>query len=248
MFPPEGAAVDQARILPMLRQAIDGEYGGLRFRVDSVSPMAAPMVVEIGIYDPNGNRVGHANRTYSYQDDRVTAVHSSFRLQPEFRGKGTATEFNDAMFSWYAQSGGAEVRLTASSSVGCYAWASAGFEFASQPGAVQNIRPNLHREIRRMAKDLEQLQQEQAQRPDAERGRKMHEIAGLIRDAKNIYNRFYEGSPDFPTPKEITELGKPADLRPGQSRNLSWPGKRVFTEPKGAVSWQGVKMIEEEQR
>ncbi|MFI7191939.1 hypothetical protein ACIBQ0_19570 [Nocardia nova] len=74
------------------------------------------------------------------------------------------------------------------------------------------------------------------------------ELADLIKEANGIAKRFYEGSPDFPKPEEIARLGKPANLLPGESRNLTWPGKRVFTEPKGVVSWQGVKMIEEEQR
>lgn len=248
LFPPDGLPVDRERVLQLLRQAVDGEYGGLRFRVESVSPEATPMVVETGIYDTHGNRVGHANRTYSIQDGHITAMHSSFNIQPGLRGRGCATEFNKAMFDWYAQSGGAEVRLTASSSVGCYAWASAGFDFASQPGAVQHIRPNLHREIRRMREDLAQLEQEQMQRPDTERERKIAELADLIKEANGIAKRFYEGSPDFPKPEEIARLGKPANLLPGESRNLTWPGKRVFTEPKGAVSWQGVKIIEEEQR
>ena len=245
MFSPDGDPLDVEHVLPQLRQAIEGEYSGLRVVIEDVSN-GWGLRVETGIYDTNGNRVGYANRTYHYNEGNLTAEHNTFRLQDDFRGRGFATEFNERMFDWYAQSGGADVRLVASSSVGCYAWASAGFEFGSEPGACQHIRPNLDREIRRMRDELGHLERELADSPDDERRGKLKELRDMIVKADEIYARFKVGSDNFPTPREILEIGKPDGLLPGQSRHLTWPGKRVFTEPEGKVSWQGVKTIKEQ--
>jgi hypothetical protein len=59
-----------------------------------------------------------------------------------------------------------------------------------------------------------------------------------------LRERFQVGSQNFPTAKEIADLGRPEDMLPGQSRMLSWLGKRVFLEPH-ALDWRGVMSLEE---
>ncbi|MFI7191937.1 hypothetical protein ACIBQ0_19560 [Nocardia nova] len=246
LIPPDGSTVDEARVLPQLRRAIDGEYGGLRVSVESVSGGSHVMHVGTKIYDAGGNQVGYANRTYYNMEGRIVADHTMFRLDNDVRGQGCANELNNAMFAWYRQSGVDEVMLRANIDVGSYAWARQGFEFANQQAAVNDILPRLNREIRRMHADLAQLEREQASVPDSSRGRKMRELSSLLRTSEGIAGRFEVGSVDFPRPAEIAKLGRPEGLLPGESRELSWPGKRVFMEPGVRISWHGVKKMQEE--
>ncbi|PPJ07495.1 hypothetical protein C5E44_29530 [Nocardia nova] len=246
LIPPDGSTVDETRVLPLLRRAIDGEYGGLRVSVESVSGGSHVMHVGTKIYDAGGNQVGYANRTYYNMEGRIVADHTMFRLDNDVRGQGCANELNNAMFAWYRQSGVDEVMLRANIDVGSYAWARQGFEFANQQAAVNDILPRLNREIRRMRADLAQLEREQASAPDSSRGRKMRELSSLLRTSEGIAGRFEVGSVDFPRPAEIAKLGRPEGLLPGESRELSWPGKRVFMEPGVRISWHGVKKMQEE--
>ncbi|MFF0452476.1 toxin glutamine deamidase domain-containing protein [Nocardia africana] len=246
LIPPDGSTVDEARVLPLLQRAIDGEYGGLRVSVESVSGGSHVMHVATKIYDAGGNQVGYANRTYYNMEGRIVADHTMFRLDSDVRGQGCANELNNAMFAWYRQSGVDEVMLRANIDVGSYAWARQGFEFANQQAAVNDILPRLNREVRRMRADLAQLEREQAPLPDDARDRKVEELGNLLRESERIVERFKVGSPAFPTPAEIAKLGRPEGLQPGESRELSWPGKRVFMEPGVRISWHGVKKMQEE--
>lgn len=246
LFPPDGLPVDQTRVLPLLRQAIDGEHGGLRVRVERVYGGSDALHVETKIYDERGNQVGYANRSYYAMEGRIVADHTMFRLDKNLHGQGCAGEFNNAMFAWYRQSGVDEVILRANIDVGSYAWARQGFDFANQHDAVRTIRGRLNREINGMRDDLQQLELDQAQQYDAERARKIEEIGRTLEKAEEIFRRFYVGAADFPRPAEIAELGRPETLRPGESRELWWPGKRVFMEPGVKISWHGVKKMQEE--
>lgn len=240
--------IDPERVLPRLRQAIDGEYGGLRIEVTDVNGDSQVMHVNTKIYDENGTEVGHANRSYS-NGDHLIADHTKFWLEKHVRGQGCANEFNKAMFDWYKQSGVDEVRLRANIDVGSYAWARQDFDFANPQQAVEKIRPRLRKEIVNARREVEQLGRERDSLPEGPDKKALSDrIDGLksaIDDAEDLREGFYVGSPDFPTPKQIADLGRPPGLLPEQSRDLSWLGKRVFMEPGVKnIYWHGVKIFE----
>ncbi|MEV5651604.1 toxin glutamine deamidase domain-containing protein [Nocardia sp. NPDC052254] len=248
LFPPSGLPVDEARVLPLARQALDGEYGGLRASVDTVSGNSGKLNMTFKVYDEDGNQVGYASRSFSNTDGHIIAEHVKFTLDENVQGSGFAGEFHEVLFGWYGRSGVEEVMLRANIDVGSYAWARQGFEFRIQQQACADVRPNLNREISRMRLELQQLQQEQAHLPEHERTPRIGELEGVLEKADEIMSRFVVGDSNFPTPLEISVLGRPDDLSPGESRDLMWPGKRVFLEPEGKVAWHGVKKIHKELR
>ncbi|GAA5064257.1 hypothetical protein GCM10023318_50010 [Nocardia callitridis] len=199
------------------------------------------------IYDENGIEVGHANRTYYNNPEGLIANHSSFFLQSHVRGQGCSTEFNNSLFAWYEQSGVSSVTLKANIDVGSYAWARQDFHFANQQQAVDVIRPRLNREITNAKSELKQLGDERDLLPqgperDALNSR-IGQLEAELQPAEKMRKNFTVGSPDFPTPRAITELGRPPGLLPGQSQNHSWLGKRVFMEHGAEIHWHGVKSI-----
>lgn len=250
LFPPEGMPVDPARLLPLLRRAIDGEYGGLFARVVEVNGNSDTLHVKVKIFDASGKEVGVATRTYYLNGGRPIANHTKFTLDENLQSQGCATEFNNALFDWYAESGVDQVILRANVDVGSYAWARQGFKFANEPQAVQEIRPRLKREIDKATADVEALRREMNTLPDGpEKSQlkgKIEDLESAIKQGNKILARFHVGSDNFPTPMEISQLGRPVDALPGQSRELSWLGKRVFMEPGVKISWQAVKYLNEE--
>ncbi|MFI5777132.1 hypothetical protein [Nocardia sp. NPDC051570] len=250
MFPPEGLKVDQARLLPQLQRAIDGEYGGLRARVEEVSGHSQTLHTVVRFYDANGVQVGHATRTYYNDGVRILADHTYFRLQEHVRGQGCAADLNKAMFEWYRQSGVDQVVLRANIDVGSYAWARQGFEFANQQQAVDQIRPRLFNELKKASEEAELLMRERDSLPEGPersyREARLKDLEPAIDRAKEMLEEFQVGSSKFPKPQEISQLGRPDGLLPGQSRELSWLGKRVFMEPGLRISWAAVKSLKEE--
>lgn len=250
LFPPEGMTVDPVRLLPLLRRAIDGEYGGLLARVVEVNGNSDTLHVTVKLFDSSGNEVGIATRTYYLNGGHPIANHTKFTLDENLQSQGCATEFNNALFDWYAESGVDRIILRANIDVGSYAWTRQGFKFANEPQAVQEIRPRLKREIDKAAADVEVLRREMDSLPDGpEKSQlkgKIEDLESTIKQGRKILARFRVGSDNFPTPMEISQLGRPVDALPGQSRELSWLGKRVFMEPGLKISWQAVKYLNEE--
>jgi hypothetical protein len=249
LFPPEGLPVDEARLLPHFRRAIDGVYGGLRVHVEEVTGDWATLTVRSKIYDANGMEVGHAGRSYHKIEGRIVANHFSFWLNKNFRGHGCATDFNNAMFSWYKDSGVDKVTLRANIDVGSYAWARQGFEFDQHQQAVDRIRPRLVKQIARTEEEIEQLKTQLGSLPEGEQKpmkRRVEKLASAVDDARELLSKFVVGSPDFPTPRQIVDLGRPEGLLPGESRGLQWLGKRVLIEENAEIHWHGVKKFDKE--
>ncbi|WP_280273126.1 hypothetical protein [Nocardia wallacei] len=250
LFPPHGLPVDPERLLPLLRRAIDGKYGGLIARVTEVSGSSDALNVAIQIFDINGIKVGDATRTYYHNNGQLIANHANLFLQRHVRGQGFATEFNNEMFGWYRESHVDHVLLRANIDVGSYAWALQGFDFRFRAEAVSNIKPRLAREVNAMLREAHQLYAELKSIPDgperSEGVKRYEQLLATINEGRGILARFHEGSTDFPTAREIAQLGRPADALPGQSKDLSWPGKRVFMESKVPIWWQAIKRLDEE--
>ncbi|CAM01516.1 putative T7SS-secreted protein [Saccharopolyspora erythraea] len=249
LFPEPGAPFDEGRALHTFREALDGQYGDLTVAVKEVSGNAGSYRMVADILDANGQPAGTAIRDfYRLDDGGLSVTHNKLEIHdPELRGSGFAGEFNGKLEDWYRKSGVEEIRLQANIDVGSYAWARQGYEFANHAQAVQHILPRLHDEIARAERDLAGLH-DQLRQPDAEHGvlsKAIDHQEKLLRSAREIETRFHEGSDKFPTPWEISNLGRPEGLKPGESRDLRWPGKDVLQDPSGRenVMWHGVKKL-----
>jgi hypothetical protein len=86
--------------------------------------------VDITFRDRDGNRVGSARRAIAAHGK--TVYHVTATLQENVRGQGFMTRFNSAAETHYRAAGVTEIELTAGKSVGGYAWAKAGYDFARQ--------------------------------------------------------------------------------------------------------------------
>ncbi len=254
MFPSNGLPADPNRLLPLLRQAIDGEYGGLRVEVEKVTCIPNEFSVRGKIWslpDRFGYRrlVGEFSRDFTIDGDgRITANHDFLKVEEDVQGRGFATEFNRAMFDWYRKSGVHKVTLLANIDVGSYAWARHGFTFADQHVAMDQIRPRLEDQIDRAVQRAEALRQQlNSLSPGQERSpleRQLDDLDSMISQGREILDRFEVGSPNFPTPKEISQLGRPADLSPEEARNQTWPGKKIFMEPGESILWNGELILD----
>ncbi|MEV0086498.1 hypothetical protein [Saccharopolyspora sp. NPDC050642] len=130
-----------------------------------------------------------------------------------------------------------------------HAWARDGFEFANEAQAVDKIAPRLEHELARAERELGELQAT-LREPGADTDALRKEIdlrEQTLDSAREIMSRFVEGHENFPTPKEISALGRPDGLLPGESRNLQWMGKNVLTgrdyRTGEYVRWHGVKYL-----
>ncbi|MEV6232937.1 putative T7SS-secreted protein [Saccharopolyspora shandongensis] len=254
LFPDPGHRFDEQRALAVLKDSLDGQYGDLNVSVKSVDPNSGLDTSSYGVYaeitDQNGHQVGQLFRDiYRDDDGSLSAVHRKLHLDPEFRGAGFADEFNTKLENWYRDSGVKHIELQANIDVGSYAWARQGYEFMPdrQDTAVDKILPRLEAEIGRTERELGQLQH-QLRQPDADRDALAREVDSrerLLADARGVASRFYVGCEDFPTPFEISNLGRPAGLAPGESRDLRWLGKDVLFDPsgRGDVKWWGIKKL-----
>ena len=236
--------------MPKLRQAIDGEYGGLRIEVTEVGGGSDLMHVTARVYDHYGAEVGHATRSYYKNAEGLSVTHSKFRLDKHVRGNGCATEFNTAMFEWYKESGVSKVDLQANIDVGSYAWARQKFDLANPQQAVDASEPRLKNEIDNAKGEVKSLEQERDSLPKGPDKKAMKlrvdQLHKEIEAAETMRDGFWVGSPDFPTAKAIADLGRPPGLLPEQARDFSWMGKRVFMEPGKRIIWHGVKRLDEE--
>ncbi|MCX4092710.1 putative T7SS-secreted protein [Nocardia sp. alder85J] len=250
LFPPDNVRVDEARLLPQLQRAIDGEYAGVRVHVYEVNGHSQALHIRLKMYDTDGVQVGKASRSFSYMEGRLTVEHTSFSLAKHMQGQGCATAWNKAMFQWYKDSGVDTVTLKANIDVGSYAWARQGFEFLYEDQAVQYIRPRLREEITTERGNLSQLMRESKSLPAGPEksalNKGIEDLTKVITKSEALLKNFQVGSPRFPTAKEISELGRPNGFSSEQLRELTWLGKRVLMRPGGEVHWHGVKKFDVE--
>ncbi|MEV5541081.1 putative T7SS-secreted protein [Saccharopolyspora shandongensis] len=249
LFPEPGGAFDEQRALSLIRSELDGKYGDLNLSVKDVSGREGAFRVFAEITDESGQRVGSTTRDIQQTPDGLSVTHAKTELSPAARGSGFATEFNSKMLDWYEESGVKRIDLQANIDVGSYAWARDGFEFANEAQAVDKIAPRLEHELARAERELGELQAT-LREPGADTDALRKEIdlrEQTLDSAREIMSRFVEGHEKFPTPKEISELGRPDGLLPGESRNLQWMGKNVLTgrdyRTGEYVRWHGVKYL-----
>jgi hypothetical protein len=205
---------------PQIRQAfvdrLDGEYAGLRVKVNQVVMITDKVEVQASIFDANGRAVGSTSREFHRGDDddlnKLWVYHAYLQLAPQVQGQGFAEAWNGRLGDWYHESGLAYIKVTANIDVGGYTWARHGFDWDG-PGGPQTIAARLRGLL---------------DRPFGEQQRQAAE--DMLRRLALPY-----GDPDFPTPYEVSQVGR----QPGQGRTDTWIGKAAML---GSL-WKGIKWL-----
>ena len=87
--------------------------------------------IEGKVYDRDGQKVGKFERTL-FMDAGVSTIHNDiFTLKPSVRGSGFGRRFYKNSEETYLRAGITQVTMTANMSVGGYAWARMGYDFAN---------------------------------------------------------------------------------------------------------------------
>jgi hypothetical protein len=230
-------------------------FGGLWTRIDpkDIHVNENSVQVRVGIVDPETGRViAHAQRSF-YRDHNgnLYAKHDRLILTGAFQGRGFAREFNSALEDWYRYSGLKHIEVHASSTVGGYTWARAGYDWApSAKRSADMILNRLRLELRQVDADIEQIQAWGRGDPAVDVNKLRQRYSGNTADeiladalrqqagALQILNQAATntfGTDGFPTPYDISEAGRGEK----SGRDASWIGKRAML----GSSWDGVKYI-----
>lgn len=211
-----------------VRAVFEGNFGGMTTRVERVSrgrPGERRLAVAGTVYDSNGREVGQFQRSYNYNTDgQLVAHHDLLAITSQVQGSGFSNAFNGHLIRWYRQSGAKQVRVHADIDVGGYAWARLGYDFADRRSA-DHILGLLDEELSRLER----------QHRRATRG---GDVADEIRQARELLLRAGDrqfGEPGFPTPYEISQLGR----WDGAGRMDRWIGKRILL----GSDWYGVMRL-----
>jgi hypothetical protein len=212
----------QRRAVEQLGSSINGTFAGLTTQVTFANRFnGGPegddtgVTVRIRITDADGNQVGEAERAiYRDGDGNLAAVHELLDIDPEVRGQGFASAFNQHLTDWYRQQGVERIELTANIDVGGYAWASHGYDFADEDSA-QRIANRLMEHVDSAPPDVRQA-------------------------ARELLARFDRpfGSDGFPTPFEVSRLGRAEGAKSWLGKtvllNSSWEGVKWLDHPTPA--------------
>ncbi|BCB82510.1 hypothetical protein Pflav_089200 [Phytohabitans flavus] len=239
---------------------LDGrEFAGMRVRMEPDDPHAVSVyrdnvTVRLDILDANGSPVGRVVREFRrLHDGGIAANHVSLRLDKGVQGRGFAGEWNRFMEDWYRYSGVSFIEIHAASTVGGYAWARAGYDWA--PGSehrANDVFDRLRGEMRRVEADARQVARWAAGDAtvdiDALRGRYgPHDPDALIAEMRRQHEagqgildraaRHAFGSPGYPTPNEVSRAGWNGQ----DGRDARWIGKDALL----GANWRGVKAVTE---
>ncbi|MFC7480533.1 hypothetical protein ACFQX7_11420 [Luedemannella flava] len=138
------------------------EFAGVRLHLDlarehSISVDANSITIRVDISHPES---GHSYNVITYRffrghDGQLIADHVGFRVPDALQGRGFATRFNEYVEAWYVESGLRHIEIHASLSVGGYAWARAGFDWA--PGSQHRadaVMSAVRREMAALREDI----------------------------------------------------------------------------------------------
>lgn len=235
------ADAQRAQAVAALGSAMNGEYGGFRMEVARVSryqggPLAENPGVQatLTIRDAAGAQIGRSQRAL-YRDDNgdLVAVHELLEIDnPNQRGGGLASAFNAHLTDWYRQQGVTRIELTANIDIGGYAWASHGYDFADQQSADRVIT-----RLRGQADGYESRAAELRRSGDTAGSDAVAEQATQARALLGRAESEPFGSEEFPTPFEISQIGRPPGVR--ASGDTTWLGRDAML----GSSWEGVRWL-----
>jgi hypothetical protein len=236
-------------------------FAGFEVRVDleNSDVTAAKNTVKIRavIVDAEGHVQGSTRRTFTREFDpdggyRIVVRHDSLELHNHVRGGGFAKEWNEFLHDWYRESGVDRVELRAGSTVGGYAWARDGYTWhPNAPHGAEGVFERLRDELRNLAGDLRRVEDWRYgdQTVDIEAIRQRYgspepgalhtELLRQWAEADQLLDRTRNGflHGDYPTPREVSELGRQSGQH---GKDATWLGKRVLL---GSV-WEGVKPLD----
>lgn len=220
----EEALRTRERLRQEMGAIVNGTYGDIQVEVSRVNryqggPDLDSPGVQLGLVlrDADGNQIGRGIRNI-YRDDNgnLVAVHELLEIDDEnMRGGGLASALNAHLADWYREQGVGRIELTANIDVGGYAWASHGYDFADE-GSANSVLDRLRSAL------------DGAEGPEADAGRAL-----LARAESEPF-----GSANYPTPYEISQLGRPEGAA-GQGRGAKWLGKDVML----GSTWEGTKWL-----
>lgn len=209
--------------------------GGLRTEVTAVDQPSGSTdtIVKGAVYNQSGKQIGQFRRSFGRDaSGALYAGHELLKLDENVKGSGFATEFNNRLYDWYRRSGVQRVQLRTAWDGG-FVWARAGYDWANQESA-DKVRD-------RLKLGVDQLRKKNAKPLGyrSPRGMKVKDRERQFEAADALIARWEAakfGEPDYPTPFELSELGRVA----GQSgRNEMWLGKWVMLDS----AWNGVKWL-----
>jgi hypothetical protein len=137
-----GGAADRdfREVEAQIQRVVEGEFpGGIRTRLrtdhSGITHYAQEdsLVMNGDLIGPSGRSVGSFIRRISRNKStgELVADHDHLEISRGLQGSGFAEAFNRNLYDWYRRSGITRVELTANIDVGGYAWARAGFDFAT---------------------------------------------------------------------------------------------------------------------
>jgi hypothetical protein len=208
-----------------LRPVFEGQFGDYSTHISSVEVNPGGITTIMGeVRDLDGNRVGQFIRAIKRGDDgKLVADHNILQLAKRIQGQGLAKAFNGQLIDWYRQSGVDRIELTANVDVGGYSWARNGYDWAKARAAEKVMH--------RLEKSIQDL--EAGKGTDG-----MTDVAAQIKAGRALLARARTasfGEDRYPTPYEISELGRPQGARPADH----WLGKLVLLDS----SWSGVRYL-----
>src|SRR5690606_34361621 len=163
LIPETNAEVDrwESAIREEVIRLFDGrEFAGLQVRADrddpyTVSVYRNDITVRLDVYDPERGHVGKIVRVFRRDyDGSIVVEHNTLRLSPSAQGRGFAGAWNRFMEDWYRYSGVDRIEVHASSTVGGYTWARAGFDWAPNTEHRANaVLDRLRAEMSRLDRD-----------------------------------------------------------------------------------------------
>jgi hypothetical protein len=243
-----GPAIEEA----LTARLTGTDFAGLRTRISSVDVFRNSVTVRLDVLHPDFGVVGSTTRVFSRDHDGSLYVeHISLRMDRRMQGTGFAHAWNNHLEQWYSASGVDRIEIHAASTVGGYAWARAGYDWAPNTEHRSSAcLARLRAEQRLLDEAAEQLRQFLAgdQTIDVTALQETHgitdpqqlldELTRQSEAAQSVLDRARQhpfGTDGYPTPFDISNAG----WNGRRGSDATWVGKRAML----GSDWKGVKPI-----
>lgn len=227
------------RARDLLGSYLNGEYAGLQVEVTSVTQSGGSSGFDFSarIRDANGHEIGTTRRQIHFagtdhmgRPTEPYVYNAYLQIARQHQGSGFAEEWNNNLFAWYKRSGIPKVKVSANIDVGGYAWATKGFNFASETTAGAMFDTLL--------RDMDAYD---AGTLSPSRRRKLFgtattdQIIAQVTAARALLARRSSGfgTPGYPSAFELSQLGRRSGQR---GKSAKWLGKGLML----GSGWSGV--------
>jgi hypothetical protein len=171
------------------------------------------------IDNKTGSGVGRFKRSFGADENgNLSVSHEFLEISDDYQGSGFAKTFNRQAENFYITRGINDVYVHAALDGGGYAWASAGFDWD---------RGNLNQSVNNISRRMDTYLTDKPNIPRT--------IRADIQSTQTRLKSLPVGSPNYPTPKEISDLGRIEGVN-------NWPGKEIM---RGS-NWYGKKTLRPE--